>query len=60
MNVEQLEKRLKIYDGKTPIYVKPWGEKTLHAIRFFNQKYDKNGKPYIEIIAEDDISMEED
>jgi len=60
MNVEQLEKHLKIYGGETPIYLQFWGEKDYHAIRFIKDELyygkNKNDKPYILLIAEDDIS----
>jgi len=59
--VEGMERQMKLYKEDTPIYIQHWGEKTLHAIRFITQRYDKDtNEPYIVITPEDDISKEED
>lgn len=59
MDVDQMEKHMRSYEGATPIFIKNWGEKEYHAIRFVEQHYDKvTGKPFILIIPEDDISGE--
>jgi len=61
MNVETIEDFMKIYKAGTPVYVKPWGESTLHDIRFIAQRYDKEtGEPYVVLTIGDDIVREDE